>query len=133
MTSKELSLKQSVFAMKCPRCRTGDLFSTKSSFNYKHLTEMPKSCPVCDQNYLPEPGFYYGAMFISYIVCGFWFLGFIAICMFAFDLSVDTSFILLIIMVAALFGWIFRISRSIWIHINVRYKPSAIKSKQAKS
>lgn len=127
MPKAELSLFQSVFAMKCPRCRTGNLFTSPGSFNYKQLTVMPKACTTCQQNYMPEPGFYYGAMFISYIICGFWFLGFIAMCMFAFGLSVDTSFILLFVMIAILFGWIFRISRSIWIHINVKYDPTFIK------
>ncbi|MGY3088786.1 uncharacterized protein (DUF983 family) [Hymenobacter sp. UYAg731] len=27
--------------------------------------EMPEACPVCRQTYEPEPGFYYGAMYIS--------------------------------------------------------------------
>ena len=27
--------------------------------------KMPEACPVCRQTYEPEPGFYYGAMYIS--------------------------------------------------------------------
>lgn len=27
--------------------------------------EMPEACPTCRQTYEPEPGFYYGAMYIS--------------------------------------------------------------------
>ena len=27
--------------------------------------EMPAACPVCRLSYEPEPGFYYGAMYIS--------------------------------------------------------------------
>jgi len=123
MEKPKVSLTQSIFKLKCPRCREGDLFISKSHFNYRQLTKMPKACPVCGQVYLPEPGFYYGAMFISYIICGFWFLGFIAICMFGFGLTVDMSFVLLMIMIVILFGWIFRISRSIWIHVNVKYVP----------
>jgi len=103
----------------------GDLFISKSHFNYKQLTKMPNSCPACGQIYLPEPGFYYGAMFISYIMTGFWFLGFIGICMFGFGLSVDMSFVLLILMIAMLYGWIFRISRSLWIHIAIKYDAAA--------
>ena len=122
MTKPERSLLQSVFDMKCPRCRKGDLFTASSSFNYKQMTEMPDACPVCGQKYLLEPGFYYGAMFISYIICGVTFLAFIAFCMFVLKLSVNMSFVFLIILVAIFFGWIFRISRSIWIHINVKYQ-----------
>lgn len=27
---------------------------------------MPRYCPVCAQTFEPEPGFYYGAMYVSY-------------------------------------------------------------------
>ncbi len=27
---------------------------------------MPDKCPVCKRTFLPEPGFYFGAMYISY-------------------------------------------------------------------
>ncbi|RSK46886.1 DUF983 domain-containing protein [Hymenobacter rigui] len=27
---------------------------------------MPEDCPVCGQHYEPEPGFFWGAMYISY-------------------------------------------------------------------
>ncbi|OWP64555.1 DUF983 domain-containing protein [Hymenobacter amundsenii] len=28
---------------------------------------MPPACPVCNLNYEPEPGFYWGAMYISFM------------------------------------------------------------------
>lgn len=123
MSSKNRTLLQSIFGMKCPKCRQADLFTSKSMYNIKELAKMPQNCPVCDQLFMPEPGFYYGAMFISYIMTGFAFLGFIGICMFVFNLSVDTSFILLGVAILLTFTWIFRISRSLWIHINVKYNP----------
>ncbi|WP_257883307.1 DUF983 domain-containing protein [Hymenobacter sp. DG01] len=50
---------------RCPRCHEGHLF-THSAANPVHFAEMPDRCPVCAQAYEPEPGFYWGAMFISY-------------------------------------------------------------------
>lgn len=117
----EISLIKSVLKMHCPRCRKGKLFYT-TIFEFKRITDMPKNCSVCNQKFMPEPGFYYGAMFISYIMTAFIFLGFIAICMFGFGLDVNTSFILLAVLIAIGFIWFFRISRSIWIHINVPYE-----------
>ncbi len=119
--AQEISLLKSILRMNCPKCREGKLFYTKI-FEFKRITDMPKNCSVCDQKFLPEPGFYYGAMFISYIMTAFIFLGFIALCMFVFGLDVNTSFILLTILIALGFIWFFRISRSIWIHINVPYE-----------
>jgi uncharacterized protein (DUF983 family) len=50
---------------KCPRCRRGDVFKypiTKlSKFN-----DMNEFCPVCGLRLEPEPGFYQGAMYVSY-------------------------------------------------------------------
>jgi len=54
-----------ILNQRCPRCRKGPLF-TYSAFNLAHFTEMPAACPVCGQAYEPEPGFYWGAMYISF-------------------------------------------------------------------
>lgn len=54
-----------ILKQRCPRCRRGALF-THSAFNLSHFTEMPPACPVCGQAYEPEPGFYWGAMYISF-------------------------------------------------------------------
>ncbi len=88
---------------------------------------MPKECPVCHQNFLPEPGFYYGAMFISYIFMGFFCLAFVLIGYVVLDWSKTTIYISLVSVIAIFFVWIFRISRSIWIHANVKYDPGAVK------
>jgi uncharacterized protein (DUF983 family) len=50
---------------RCPRCHQGRLF-TYSAFNLTKFADMPTACPVCGQAYEPEPGFYWGAMYISF-------------------------------------------------------------------
>lgn len=50
---------------KCPRCHQGPLFCT-SAFNLTKFADMPEACPVCGQRYEPEPGFYWGAMYITF-------------------------------------------------------------------
>jgi uncharacterized protein (DUF983 family) len=49
--------------LRCPRCHTGKLF-THAALSTSFV-EMPAQCPICGQTYEPEPGFYYGAMYIS--------------------------------------------------------------------
>ena len=56
---------QAILKEKCPRCHQGDLFP-ESAFNVRKFHRMNKGCIVCDQTFEPEPGFYFGAMFISY-------------------------------------------------------------------
>jgi uncharacterized protein (DUF983 family) len=50
---------------KCPRCHQGPLFCT-SALNISRFADMPEACPVCSQRYEPEPGFYWGAMYITF-------------------------------------------------------------------
>ena len=121
---KTRSLISSILHMKCPKCREGDLFVT-STFSYSKPTEMPEKCEVCGQNYMPEPGFWYGAMFISYVWTAWFCLFFVGGGMLIFGLSINMAFGLLILMTAIFFFWIFRISRSIWIHIYVKHDPTA--------
>lgn len=121
-TVKEKGLWASIFGMTCPSCRTGDLFET-TTFSYQKSFDMHKRCPHCNQKYMLEPGFYYGAMFISYIITGWFCLGVLGICMLGFKMSVWSAFALLLLICAILFVWFFRISRSIWIHMRVPYNP----------
>ncbi|SHM21730.1 Protein of unknown function [Hymenobacter psychrotolerans DSM 18569] len=58
------SNKAALLALRCPRCHEGKIFTSRAlSFNF---ADMPEVCPVCGQPPEPEPGFYYGAMFVSY-------------------------------------------------------------------
>jgi len=50
---------------KCPRCYQGDLYP-ESVLNIKNFYKMNKACPYCEQTFEPEPGFYFGAMFVAY-------------------------------------------------------------------
>ena len=120
----------SILHMKCPKCHEGDLFET-GSFSFKRSFDMPKHCPKCGQKYFLEPGFYYGAMFVSYFLTGMYCLVFVGLLMLAFGVSWQHAFIFLLLTIALLFVWIFRISRTIWINVNVRYDPKAIKQRQA--
>ncbi len=114
----------SIFNFKCPRCQEGDLFLTPT-FSYRKPFDMPDSCPVCGQNYMPEPGFYYGAMFVSYIFTAWFCIGFIALFHWVFGWSTMASFGLLIAVCAVFFVYIFRLARSIWIGLMVKYDPAA--------
>lgn len=112
-----------IFNFKCPRCHRGDLFET-GSFSFSKPFEMPERCPHCGFPYLPEPGFYYGSMFISYIISGFFCLGFVMFFHWVLDWGLGASFALLIAFCAVIFVWFFRFSRSLWINMIYRYDPT---------
>ena len=61
--------KSAVGAMikaKCPRCRTGKMFVHSLLPNPFRFQKMHIHCPHCEVRLEPEPGFYQGAMYVSY-------------------------------------------------------------------
>src|ERR1700746_2569004 len=56
----------SVLHNKCPYCHEGDFFTSKNPFDLKNFDKQHDNCPVCHNTYMPENGFYYGAMYVSY-------------------------------------------------------------------
>ena len=55
----------SLFAGKCPKCRTGKVF-THPFYNILNHGNVHKNCPVCGVKFEPEPGFFWGAMYFTY-------------------------------------------------------------------
>ena len=51
--------------LRCPRCHQGKMFSY-SALNVTKFAQMPAECPVCGQTFEPEPGFYFGSMYITF-------------------------------------------------------------------
>jgi len=50
---------------KCPRCREGNIFKSPAT-KVSKFNVMNETCPHCGVGLAPEPGFYQGAMFVSY-------------------------------------------------------------------
>jgi len=111
----------------CPRCRQGELFT--KPFDIGKPLSMPYSCDVCEQRFEPEPGYYYGAMFLSYILSSGILLPIALFVVFYFKWSVNSAMGLIIFLGIMLYIRILRFSRSLWIHIMVKYKPKYTKDK----
>lgn len=55
--------------MRCPRCRVGKMYNQRNTYKHlslKHIFSMYEHCPVCNQKYNMEPGFWYGTGYVSY-------------------------------------------------------------------
>ncbi|MCI5081549.1 MAG: DUF983 domain-containing protein [Saprospiraceae bacterium] len=125
---KKSSKAYAILNLKCPTCHSEDLFET-ATFSFNKPFEMRERCPHCNQDFWPEPGYYYGSMFLSYIFTGFFCLGFVFFFHWGLGWSTEASFALLIAVCAVIFVYVFRVARSLWININFGYKPE--KAKQA--
>ncbi len=108
------------------------MFET-GSWSFVRPFDMLKRCPKCDLNYFPEPGYYYGSMFISYIWTGWFCLLFVAFFHWYMGWSQTVAFSLLGIFIVINFVYIFRISRLMWLNIHVKYDPKAIEKQTEKT
>ena len=58
----------SILKLKCPKCHEGNLFIHKNPCHVKRCLLMDDNCIICAQDFVIEPGFYYGALWMSYPV-----------------------------------------------------------------
>lgn len=122
---------QAMFNHKCAECHQGDMFPT-GAFSFNKPFDMHERCPKCDANFYPEPGFYYGAMFMSYIFSAFIIMGFVMVLHWVLDLSLTASFGWLMAFVAIFFVWWFRFARAFWLNLIVGYRPEKAALAQGK-
>ena len=83
---------------------------------------MPDRCPNCGQDFIIEPGFYLGALWVSYPIVIALELIFIAISLFVLKQTLTVSFIVASLLLLMLSPVLIRVSRSLFIHINVGFK-----------
>ena len=53
-----------IIHQKCPHCGKGDIFYKRNGLF--ELPKMKEACDVCSYRYYREPGYFLGAMYISY-------------------------------------------------------------------
>ncbi len=119
----------SLFTMRCPRCRRGDMFKNKNAykkFKLSYILDMYDTCPVCRQQFDLEPGFWYGTGYVSYaLVILFSAITFIAWWI-IIGISVNDNRVFLWLVINAititiLTPWFMRISRVVYLAFFVKY------------
>ncbi len=84
---------------------------------------MHKRCDICSQKFEPETGFYYGAMFISYLFIAFLSFLIVGINIFILGIPVELSFGILVVILAGIYVWNLKFCRSLWIHLVIKFNP----------
>lgn len=115
----------------CPRCQEGAVFVHKQPYSSLSFGKMHSHCSHCGQAFEPEPGFYQGAMYVSYalsLITCFIITGvFIA-------LNGSNVWILataLGLVLLALLPLMFRVSRLVWLNIFVNFDASGTQTNRA--
>lgn len=136
MPDKKPPLVPSIFKMKCPNCRKGNMFHTPSIFPMSRLLDMPERCSVCGQKMELEVGFYYGTGYVSYALSvallGAWFVGYWVLLGLSYkDNSIFYALGTSIAFVLLLQPWLMRISRVLYLYMFVKYgKGNTMKSEE---
>src|SRR5258708_38371965 len=109
------SLLTAIGQGRCPHCREGFIFKYPFS-RLRKFSEMNSTCSTCEANFEPEPGFYFGAMYVSYAFTITLFIFTWALLRFFFD-PPDWVYVLAITSTAVVFTPVsFRYSRILFLY-----------------
>jgi uncharacterized protein (DUF983 family) len=121
---------KSVALNRCPRCHSGKMFITNNPYSFDAF-KMHESCSCCHLKYEMEPGFFYGAMYVSYALTSGIFIVWFFINHYLMDTTPGILLSLVIGSILTLFPVLFRTARLIWINFFVRYDEQAKPSKES--
>ena len=116
----------SLFKLKCPNCRKGNMFSSKSIFPLSKMMDMPERCLSCGLKFEIEVGFWYGTGYTSYgLSVAFIFALAVAFqVLYGFDWRDNSVFIFLGLMVTSLVliqPLMMRFSRALYLSFFIKY------------
>lgn len=125
----------SIINNKCPRCQEGDFFIYPGIFNISKFSKMHQSCQVCGLSFEQEPGYYFGAMYVSYainvaVMVTFWVAYlFLASDQISIWWMVLASVITGLLLTPATFRW----ARLMWINLFINYDSNVNLTSKAKA
>ena len=119
----------SMLTMRCPRCRRGPMFRNPNPFKklkLSYIFDMPDNCPVCNQKYDLEQGFWYGTGYVSYALAVAVSAGTFIAWLVLIGVSTDDNRIfwwlgLNAVLLVVIQPWLMRLSRVMYIRFFVRY------------
>lgn len=119
----------SIFSNKCPKCQSGDFWYSGNPYVnlLKHKGRMHNCCTVCGLLYEQEPGYFYGAMYVSYalgvaLFVGAWIFN---ILIMPDDISILWEIAVIIAFLVLLAPVNYYLSRLIWINFFIPYRKGA--------
>lgn len=125
----KLNEKRSKFALiteaRCPQCHKGKMFKYPF-WRVNKFSEMNKNCTICVLRFELEPGFWFGSMYVSYVI-NIATLIIMGIVIFYFFDDPSLMYYVVPVTVVSLVSvpFNFRIARAVYLHLLgfVKYKP----------
>jgi len=108
-----------MFRQRCPRCFTGRVF--------RGVVDMNETCPVCGLRFEREPGYFTGAMYISYLISLVLLFAIFGVVWFLLPHQslgqVGLLCLVCGIVYLPLVPLVFRYSRILWMHLDRKLDP----------
>lgn len=120
MPTDTLSAMAGIRRQRCPRCRQGRIFRKPV---YRAPLAMFDSCGVCGLKYEREPGYFLGAMYVSYglsippvllLILAIWKLS-----GWAYDVSIGAAFLAYLPFAPV----VARFARVVWMYVDQGFDP----------
>ncbi len=99
----------------CPICGKGKVFETKGSLLRLKAPKMYERCSECNYKFDKEPGYFFGAMYISYGMAIAELIAVFLLITWFVPLGVLFGIMFAVLMLTMFFNY--RVSRILWIHI----------------
>lgn len=105
----------------CPQCHEGKMFV--HGMYSRRFAQMHQQCPVCGLDFVQEPSFYFGAMYVSYAVQVAVFVAVYFALRFTVDPDTWTYVWWMCVASLVVMPFNFRFSRVAWLNFFKGYKP----------
>lgn len=120
----------SIFRMKCPRCQEGE-FYTSHPYDLKNAGNLHEHCSQCGLKYEIEPGFYQGAMYVSYALGVALFVTlWVSFNLFFSWLSTGAQVTIVAVSSLLLTPYMYALSKIIWANLFMKFEKSDLASKK---
>lgn len=113
---QKVSKANAIISGKCPQCRKGDIFK-HAAYNISGFQKMNSHCSVCNLHFEREPGFFFGAMYISYAFSVAIFVAVGVALSILGEFSLEVYVLTIIAVVLLLLPLLFRYSRILFLHL----------------
>lgn len=119
----------------CPHCHQSKVFTHRQFYHPTKFSQMNEKCSHCGGSFLPEPGFYVGAMYVSYaLAIPVAFLLAMGL-YYGVGVSEVTAMVSMVAGIVLFTPINFRLSRLIWLYMlgtAAKYQPKAPSANIAK-
>lgn len=118
---KKGSTLYSILTGSCPKCNEESMYVEKNPYKLRSLYKMNDTCSHCHTQYMIEPSFFYGAMYVSYgLTVAFGVAIFVTLNI-ILGLNVLPTFIGIVLGIIVLMPVTARLARNIYINMFIHF------------